>query len=338
VIKKIFLNKMKKIAFYSPHLSLYGTETTMYDFADYNEKLLNNKSIIIYNDNNPINNKTTIEKFEKRFDSVFSLKGPNYDWRWQSHLTVPLLDEVLLKEKCDGLYMQKFGINDGVVSNVCKTYVLCAAPVCEPHGDVYAYVSEWLSKEASGNRFPSVPSMITPLPKVNENLRKELGIPEDSIVFGRHGGEGSFDINWVHGVISDVVDKYDNIYFLFQNTPVFKNHPQIIHVGATADLIFKSKFIESCDAMIHARSYGESFGCACGEFAFKNKPIVTFFGSKDRNHIELMGDKGYFYNNSDELFNILTNFKKEPWKDWNVYKNYNPERIMDIFNKTFLNN
>jgi hypothetical protein len=39
---------MKKVAFYSPHLGLRGTEITMYDFADYNERILGNKSIIIY--------------------------------------------------------------------------------------------------------------------------------------------------------------------------------------------------------------------------------------------------------------------------------------------------
>ena len=88
--------------------------------------------------------------------------------------------------------------------------------------------------------------------------------------------------------------------------------------------------------MIHARNEGESFGCACGEFSSKNKPIITFFGSKDRNHIKLLGDKGFYYNNPNELYDIIVNFKKDPTKDWNVYKEYNPERIMNIFNDVFL--
>ena len=58
------------------------------------------------------------------------------------------VDEAIRSSKSENpVYMQKFGHNDGVVSNVCKSLVLCAAPVCEPHGDVYAYVSEWLSEE-----------------------------------------------------------------------------------------------------------------------------------------------------------------------------------------------
>ena len=89
--------------------------------------------------------------------------------------------------------------------------------------------------------------------------------------------------------------------------------------------------------MIHARNEGESFGCACGEFASKNKPIITWGGSKDRNHIRLIGSRGYVYNDPNNLYQILTNFKKEPEKDWNVYSDYNPEKTMKIFNDVFLN-
>lgn len=327
---------MKKIAFYSPHLSLMGTEVTMYDFADYNEKILGNKSIIIYNNGHRFTHPSAVDKFKKRFDKVIELNGPSFDWHWKSEYTVPLLDEVIENESCDGLYMQKFGYDDGVVSKICKTYVLCAAPVCQPHGDVYAYVSEWLSQAASGGKYPAVPSMVTPLPDVEGNLRDELGIPKDALVFGRTGGDGSFNIEWVKSVISYVVDNFPNIYFLFQNTPVFRNHPQIKHVNPSADLEYKSKFIGSCDAMIHARNEGESFGCACGEFSIKNKPIVTFFGSKDRNHISLLGNKGFYYNSPNDLFDIITNFKPDPSKDWNGYGDYNPDRIMKIFNEVFL--
>jgi len=50
----------------------------------------------------------------------------------------------------------------------------------------------------------------------------------------------------------------------------------------------------------------------------------------------LLGDKGFYYNNPNELYDIIVNFKKNPTKDWNVYKEYNPERIMNIFNDVFL--
>jgi hypothetical protein len=328
---------MKTIAFYTPHLGLRGTEITMYDFADFNEKILGNRSIIIYNIGHPFTHQSVIKKFKDRFETVYELKhdGPN-NWHWNGAITMPLLDPILKKEGCYGFYVQKFGHNDGLISQVCKTLVLVAAPVCQPHGDKYAYVSEWLSEQASNGSHPAVPSMITPLPQVEGNMRSELGIPESATVFGRTGGYDTWSLPWASDIVKFVVSANPNIYFIFQNTQKFFDHPQIKWLAPSADLVTKARFIDSCDAMIHARNEGESFGCACGEFASRNKPIITWGGSKDRNHIRLIGDRGYIYHGPEQLQHILTNFVKQPEKDWNVYKDYNPERIMRIFDEVFL--
>lgn len=328
---------MKKIAFWAPHLTEMGTEVMMFDFADYNEKILGNKSIIIYNKNHPKTHKSVVKKFEERFNTIYTLNGPeDRDWHRDKNYVNYQLDEILSKENCFGLYMSKFGVNDGVLSKICKTFILCAAPVCEPHGDVYAYMSEWLSEKASNGKYPAVSAMITPFPNDSNNFRQELLIPTDAIVFGRHGGFETFDIPWVKPIISKIVRENKNIHFLFQNTPVFDNHEQIKYLDCDADIQIKSKFINTCDAMIHARLIGESFGCACGEFASKNKPIITYFGSHDRNHITLMGDNGYYYNNGEELYNIFRSFQKNINKDWNGYKDCTPEKVMKKFNEVFL--
>ena len=75
---------------------------------------------------------------------------------------------------------------------------------------------------------------------------------------------------------------------------------------------YKTKFINTCDAMLHARFEGERFGSTCGEFSLRNKPIITWHQSRERSHIEILGDKGLYYNSPQDLFDILTNFKKEP--------------------------
>ena len=90
-----------KIAFYSPHLSLGGTEITLYDFADYNEKLLGNESVIIYNKGNNANHPSVIQKFQTRFSDIFTLNSPEENWTWNSRITVPLLDEVIASQNCD---------------------------------------------------------------------------------------------------------------------------------------------------------------------------------------------------------------------------------------------
>jgi hypothetical protein len=89
--------------------------------------------------------------------------------------------------------------------------------------------------------------------------------------------------------------------------------------------------------MIHARERGETFGLAIAEFSTKNKPIITYKNSPERNHIEMLGDKGTYYSNYDELYRFLLNIKRgvEPI-DWNCYKEYTPEKVMKQFNDVFL--
>jgi hypothetical protein len=324
-----------KIVFYSPHLALRGTEVTMYDFAHYNETILGNESVIVYNDNNPANHATVIEKFKTRFDKVYSLEGPDFNFAWQAQYTVPLLDKIIEDEKCDALYMQKFGKNDGVVSDKCKNLVLVASQICEPHGEVYAYISDWLARHVSDGKYPSVPSIVD-LPEIEGDFRELLGIPESAIVYGRSGGMDTWNIPWASQIAIDIVNKREDIYFVFQNTPQFYMHPNIKYLPPTADMDFKVKFINTCDAMLHARIEGESFGLSCAEFSLKNKPVITWAGSNDRNHIETLGEKGIYYMNPQELYNILTAFKRQPEKDWNAYKHFNPQDVMKIFDEVFL--
>ena len=323
-----------KIAFYSPHLSLRGTEVAMYDYAHYNETILGNKSIIIYHPNARQNHPSTIEKFENRFE-VYELVGPEFDFGWQAEHVVPLLDKVLLEEGCDAVYMQKGGKNDGVVSRVCRTLILCCSNYNDPHGDRYAYVSHWLSKINSDNKLPVVPAMID-LPDTKEDLRAELGIPKEATVFGRTGGMDTWNLGFSQYVVASLVSKRDDIYFVFQNTPKFFNHKNIIHIPSTSDMEYKVKFINTCDAMLHARYEGESFGQTCGEFSKKNKPVITWSLSRERSHIEILGEKGIYYETPQDLYYSMFNFVKEPDKDWNCYRDYSPEKVMNKFKEIFL--
>ena len=321
----------KKIAFYSPHLSERGTETAMYDFAHFNEEILGNKSIIIYNPKCSKNHPSAVEKFEKRFD-VFHLHGPDYDFGWRKDVAVPLIDKVITEQNCDILYMQKGGQNDGVYSRKCKNIILCCSGHYEPHGDAYLYVSEWLSRTSSGSKASYMPIIID-VPKNLGNLREELSIPADAIVLGRTGGMDTWDIPWANQSILKALALRENLYFVFQNTPRVFDHERVKYVKTTADNNFKSKFIETCDAMIHCRMHGESFGQSCAEFSSMNKPVITYANSRERAHIEILKDKGLYYRNENDLFSILMSFVPNKDTDWNCYKNHTPELVMQNFSK-----
>jgi len=202
------------------------------------------------------------------------------------------------------------------------------------HGDKYHVCSPWLSKITG---IDYVPHMIN-LPDNEDNLREDLSIPFDSIVFGRNGGYDSFDIQFVKNVIRDILPLKNNYYFLFQNTEKFIDHERCIFLEPNADLNFKVKFINTCDAHLHARQIGESFGLTCGEFSIKNKPVITWNGSPERNHIDTLGEKAILYNNYEDLLNLLLNFDKNKFSDWNCYRSYLPEEVMNRFLKFYIDN
>jgi glycosyltransferase involved in cell wall biosynthesis len=120
---------------------------------------------------------------------------------------------------------------------------------------------------------------------------------------------------------------------------VFGDQDNILFTDGTTDVEQKVAFINTCDIMIHARERGETFGLAIGEFSTKNKPIITYSNSWERNHIETLGNKGIYYYDYDSLYNILINIQKSDIKEkeWNCYQEYTPEKVMKQFNKIFLN-
>lgn len=317
----------KTVIFHDNNLTLRGTSVAVYNYADYNEKILGNKSIIMSRPDKDTN--VAQKKFERRFQC-------NFSW-FNQHNTQNYANSV----GADYFYVIKSGSqSDGLLLKDTKTLIHTVFKENDPHGHRYAYVSDWLAKNQGYDPSThSVPHMIEKLPKPKYNLREKLGISKNKIVFGCYGGSTEFNIEFVKKVIKKIVSERKDIIFLFMNINSFMEENQnVIHLPGTWILEEKSAFINACDAMIHARRNGETFGLSCGEFAMENKPIITFFGSGERNHIDILGDRGIYYNNYEELYEILNNFKSYIKYDdyYKPYLNYTPEIIMEKFDKIFL--
>ena len=112
-----------------------------------------------------------------------------------------------------------------------------------------------------------------------------------------------------------------------------EDHEQIIHLPGSYDMLYKSKFVNTCDAMLHARLGGETFGLAVAEFAQSNKPVITYELSGEANHIEMLGERGIYYRNYDDLKDILNNIDSYIKYDdyYKSYKDNSPETIMSKF-------
>ncbi len=310
-----------RIAFHSNQLGLRGTEIAMYDYAHYNEALLLNESIVLV-PRTGAHDPRAVERFESRFPLFY------YD-------TAVQRDEVLASEGCAALYCIKSGARDRVVSRVAKTLVHCVFDMTEPHGDVYAGVSEYLTREY-GNRFPFVPHIVG-LPDIRTNLRAALGIPDEAVVFGRHGGFDTFDLDWARATVDRVAAERPDTFFVFLHTQRFCDRKNVLFLDATADVGDKVRFINTCDAMLHARVDGETFGLACAEFSVRNKPVITCASAQSTSHLEILAERAILYNDAEELHRILTTFRPAPDGDWDAYTpRFNSLTVMKAFERVFL--
>jgi hypothetical protein len=249
------------------------------------------------------------------------------------------IEDVVEIYNIDAVYSIKAGNFDGKLAKNAKNLVHAVFQVYQPHGDVYAYVSQWLARRMGQGNMPFVPHMIH-LPDNQDDFRGVLGIPDDAVVFGRYGGEDQFDIPFAHEVVFQVARKNKNIIFLFMNTrPFCDSLENIIHFKSTYDLFQKSRFINTCDAMLHARLQGESFGLAIGEFLLKDKPVIASLFGADKGHLDMIGNGGLYYRNLAELYQILVRFQKPATSG--CYRArvemYSPQNVMKIFQKVFLN-
>jgi len=315
-----------KIAFFIRHFGERGTEVSEFDYAHYNETLLGNESIIIgftpetYARHGLTCMPDVLDKFCKRFRvylvNEFSEINP-----------------LLAREGVDVYYTQTHGALErypfGDV-NSCTYAVHCVFETGQPHGDVYFSISQQLN-----DRFrTSVPVVPYPVKrgKTQDTMRSELGIPEDATVFGRHGSLDTFDIQLAREAVIEHAKENPNVYFLFMNTYPVCDLPNVIHLPKTIDVEMKQKFINTCDAYLHARSDGETFGLAVAEFAISEKPVIASTKCTDDAHLRILSDKVYKYTTKDDLLNILRHFRKgEMDMSENGYKRFSPEAVMSVF-------
>ena len=299
----------------------------MLDYARLNKAILKNDSILCFPDRPGFANHPILKKWQQEFPVIL----------YQSKFS---LGRALEKEGVRVVYMTKPGPYDGFlvpgIKNCIHTQFLCD----EFHGDVYAYLSPWMSKVMTGRDDSFVPFYVPRLESA-ENLRKKLKIPSQARVFGRHGGRDTFNIPFVRKVVATHARRHPEDHFVFLNTkPIHGTEqlPNVHYLPVTVDKEEKGRFLATCDAMIHARDTGETFGLAVGEFAVLGKPVITFSGSRERAHLEMLGRQSLQYRHAGELIKILRDFRPHRTQGTEYEIFADPKVVMEIFRKKFLEN
>jgi len=313
------------VAFHSNSMSLRGSENALWDYANFNETILGNHSVICHpaeleNAENP-----TFAKWKARFPLV-------------PYRTKAELSSKLKANGVDILYQIKPGPFDGFIILGVKNCIHSMFLSDEFHGDCFAYVSRWASRVMTGREESFVPHFVPQL-ESKVGLRESLGISTKARVFGRHGGWDTFNIPFARKTVAQHARQNPEDHFVFLNTEPIRETESLANVhylGATANPEEKARFLATCDAMLHARLHGETFGLAVGEFAVLGKPVITFADSRERAHLEMLGRQSLQYRHADELIKILRDFRPHRTQG-TEYEIFNePKIVMELFQNRFL--
>ena len=287
---------------------------------------------------------TTVETFRRLLPGAYLQGiGPLYsgarlysDHAWMTRL--------LVEHRVTHLYMQTHGrvVQRPLRPPLAPSVTLAVHAIfdgTEQWGDTFARISPVVPGSAD-----VVPLSVERIPLPQIGLREQLGIPLDDAVFCSYGGQPSFSIDFVRRVVCSL--NQSGISFLFANHKPFcgkatntsREAPRVHFVRNLANDSTKGTFLKTCDAMLHARQEGESFGRAVAEFSSANLPVFTFSTPTVwRAHLDILGNKAFIYNSKDDLVAKLRAFNRSgaAAASWNAYADYAPSKVMPRFCEVF---
>jgi hypothetical protein len=320
---------MKRVLFHEGVFSQGGTTKSLLEYAVNNEKILNNKSFLAFHKIENTQNKNLLENKLNNLKNNFEiLIYSNYEE----------LENYIKAQNIQYHYEQKSGEKNGFLSTFAKNCIHAVFPQNSDqiHGQSYAFISEWLSKHSQSN-IPYVPYIVNrENNSESKKFREIYNIPEKAKVFGRIGSYNEFNIDFVFNSINEALNLDDNIWFVFINTPNFIEHERVLFLPAIFNESEKANFVEGCDAMIHARIRGETFGLAISEFSVKNKPVFTYKNSPEQAHLDILKDQAILYDNEKNLIKLFLEYNFTQPKLYNAYQQFNPLYVMEKFDKEFL--
>jgi hypothetical protein len=348
------------ICFSTNELNERGTTVAIYDYAHYNEKLLDNKSLFVLPAVEAVTRGASMPRFKARFGT------PYY---YDTNIRFSLTDKAM-SLSCDVLYVIKAGGFDSKPS--LDFQIACNGPPVaihavffwQKHGAAYSMISEDQAIQRAAKQLREgvttkesrslirdswVPHIIE-APKddvvrtalIKHNYRQELRIPKKALVLCRHGSSDTFNVKFVHEAVCEAARKhFGAIYFLFLGTNSWTcadSQQNIYFLPKTTDVHEKEAYFNTCDAMLHARSEGEQFSVALGEASVRNLPILFRKTSGNPTQPIETHEKALLYTNKQDLLKNIADMTRNgvPSGDYNAYKDFSPLAVMERFNRILI--
>eukprot|EP00667_Euglena_gracilis_P008203 EG_transcript_8307 len=340
------------LCFHMNQLNERGTERATFDYAYFAKHMLGHDIKLLLAKERL--DRPASEGIKRRFAAEFGgFTAYEVDGAWRARygpLGGPAMVDAVHALKCHNVYGLKGGTPDGepkVPESLIRVPFSPHAVFMYGgvHGTSYAAVGRKVA-EGECPQGPTVHHMVYPHERQNasepyEDLRKRFGVKETDHLVCRHGATDTFDIDYVRASIPGILDQFPTLHILLMNTNgLAQSHPRLHYLDARVDDKGRLEYFEACDAMLHGRSGGETFGLAVAEMSVHNRPVITSTAGTQE-HVHILGSKGFVYSDASSLRNRIRDIVSIPRKallarDWNAYQLYLPRPIMEAFDDIFI--
>jgi hypothetical protein len=309
-----------------------GTGVALYDYADYFERLACGRSFI---GGVLVGEDYALPKFQRRFGDRVLLFS-NSTWTLQSAVESFGIDTIYVLEAnlrtslphVEGAEILVHVVFDGLkkVADLRNKFAVVSPSVPHP------------------SSMPVVPHIVALVPSI-DSLRQELAIPAEAIVFCRHGGPTTFDIQAAREGVCEYARRHLNNFVLLLNTdpsPCEAGLTNIVHLPAVTDLAHKARFLATCNACVHGRTLGETFGLAIAECSLLGLPVYTFHKADPSSdfHLRVLGTHARLYASAQDLTAAMEAFdlaEAEAQRSvyMHLYDRFSPSAVMFDFLANF---
>lgn len=254
------------------------------------------------------------------------------------------LDALVSSTRADAVYSVQAGDPQWGFAHptTAKLLVHAVFDGSQPRGYSFATVSSVVNR-AEG--VPVVPNIVNRADMVTAGkpLREELGIAHSARVFCRHGGTTTFNVDYARQAVCNHAKTHPEDVFLLKSTgpvPCEAALPNIIHLPYSNNHDTLALFLQACDACIHARMDGETFGSAIAECSAIGIPVITASNIQPAFHLSVLGSHAILYSDQPSLQRVLETFdarslisKREERRA--LYSEFFPEQVLLAFLKEF---
>lgn len=288
------LTAPQTVAFYVHDFTAFESAAAIYRYADSNETVLRNVSVIICRHGFPC---STV--FAQRFSPRIALASTEAE-----------LAAVLQQWNARVLYTQTE-----------HSQVVSSSAVMIQH------CGRRLSAAAV------LPYIVSP-PTTVDNWRATLNIPADAVVFGWLDTcePSACAVDAVKKALALKENTRNQKLYLLV-TDSCKDFPvseSCMHVPLANERDL-SLFVQTCDALIHSHAHDETFGLVCGTAAVCGKPVFIQHDTAPR---VLLGDMGIIYRSEAELLVELLMFDARSCaKRHCLYSSFTAESVMRTFSE-----